>query len=410
MSKKSILSSSFWLLAGEGGQRFGSLFLFLAYVPWLGIEAAGQIMVAYAYAMSVWLFIDLGLGLYGTKMVASANTDNASVQLSVGVERGLLGLAGSVAYVVITYSISAASLPVALGFGMYLFFRAASVDWRLRGESRFRELAMVAVMATITQILFGFFAVQPDAWRYTATIPWALFSVIFFVGTWSVAGARLAVRQVRVSRHFRFDNLKKSYLFSASNGASVLFQQSPVLVLSYIGDSGNVASFALVHRVAMSLLFFYQIIGAAVFPKLVRASEYSFRRSVHIAANMSFAFVALGASLMASVFLVVFIGGFFAQYVEGTSFPVVLSFGAFVVFRGLRVAPARLLLGSGGERRYAGSMLVALIGFLLCLFIVDALGILGANSIAIAFVTIEALLVSWLWAVIVRKFVRGEMS
>lgn len=381
----------FWSFVSEGGTRVGALALFISYYPYLGASASGEILASYAYAITAWLLIDLGLGLYGTKEIASAESGKELLQIEVTIARGLMALLWGGVFVAGGVIFLKTPIGILAGFLVYLGCRALAVDWRLRGEAKFRANAVIALVASSIQICTALIFVRKENWQITASLPWAMYAFVLFLGSWwmTCRFRRRPKQQLSINNALR--HIKTSIGYSLSNGISVFFQQSPVLILSTIYGASAIAGFAIVHRVSLSSVVLFQVVGTATFPQLVKLGKTS-KADAWILTRRAMILIAL-----MSIGILVVAGGIVAIpmiqriYLADTGPIVLIAFGVFLVARSVRVASARYLLATDNQNQYAKISFSMTIGFLLVSAILLKLNYLTINSMALVFAFTEVL-------------------
>ena len=283
------------------------------------------------------------------------------------------------------------NLPVALlaNFAVYLFFRALAVDWRLRGESRFKTNALITLSASVIQILAALIFVRPENWQIASALPWALHALVICLSSWSVTWLGESKKSYVTHLNRAMQHLAKSFGYSLSNGVSVLFQQSPVLILTAVYGSASVAGFALVHRVILSSVTLFQVVGTAVFPRLVKMAVHSSENAWHftrkamlLIAGSSIFVLGIGVGIV-SIPLVR------DAYIKDIKLLVLIAFSVFFVIRSMRIASARYLLASNMQYKYASLSITISAIFYFLVFVLFSIGQLNEVSIAAFFMLAE---------------------
>lgn len=383
-----------WSFIGEIGARIGSLCLFVGYVPILGNEPVGKVLVGYAYAMTSWLLIDLGLGLYATKEVAAARKTGVDrLQVEITVARALLAIAGIALYFLLSGIVVDSPGGVVVSFSLFLLCRALAVDWRLRGEGRFKEIAFIYLIASLLQIGTAVALVSTENWELTAAMPWAAYGLTLVLGCWYVTklkGGRELFKKSTLRESIR--HISKSIGFSASNGLSVLFQQSPVLVLSTAFGAGAISGFALVHRIALSSVVFFQVLGSATFPRLVVLGTKSKKSAWELSRKIGMLILVLSLLLLAIFLALTLFPAIRELYLKDISYTVVISFGLFMVLRSVRVAVVRFLFATERQGDYARISGWILLLFLACMLGFWWAGVLTEEITAITFALVEGVM------------------
>lgn len=371
-----------WSFIAEFASRLGPIVLVLLYLPYLGAEAAGTTLISLSYTMTVWLLVDLGLGFYGIRLIAEGDKDSLVVQSQITKARLILSIPCALILMTLLAVIGVPTL-VATGFAIYLVFRAMAGDWRLRGEERFKDLAIVCILSSVLQLVSAAILVRPISWEYFASLPWVVWSFTLAICSWRKTGLNHRLL-IRMPVWPSLNHIKISYGFSTTNGLSVLFGQAPILILSQFYAPAALAQFALIHRVILSSNLFFQTLGAAIFPRLVRNLQVDsasamevVRQAFGITAILSLAI----AVLIAAVYMIPFTRNAYLTEVSGLT---IAGLTAFLLLRSLRENSMRLLLAQGATSRASIDVLV---GFFTFAALISSTAIVGYTSISIVSVS-----------------------
>lgn len=335
-----------WSLSAEVSARLGTIALLVLYLPLLGDTAAGTVLIAFSYTMTAWLLVDIGLGFYGVKQVAQQDRPADEIQSEITKARLILCL--PVLALLLAMLVGYFRLPVgiAAGFGVFLLARALAGEWRFRGEERFVTLAKVSILASLAQIACFAAIVRPDNWSETASLPWACSGIALLLGSWISTGMTPAALW-RVESGKALSHLKTSYGFSVTNGLSVLFGQSPILLLSLFYPAAALAQFALLHRLILSANLFFQTLGAAVFPRIVRSERGDGKESRELNWAIVKISVLFSGCIGAGTLVAYAIPFVRETYLSDLQLGVLVSLLVFFLLRSVRESYMRLLLARG---------------------------------------------------------------
>lgn len=404
--KRGLRSDWAWSFFADIGAKLAPSITVLVYYAALGSAQGSQIVVAYSYTMVAWIFIDLGLGLYGEREVAREGADVNRLHVEITVAR--LSLAIPIAFALafaLTYILDITALE-ASGFAIFLVARSLATEWRLRGEGRFRALSQVTQLALIGQ-LAGLGAVfLLNLTESFLSLPFAIWALLLAVLSWRVSGVRWARLYVGPFGA-GFKHLVVSYQLSLVNGVSTLAQQLPIMALSLAYPVASFAGFALLHRLTLSATMIFVSLGSAVFPRFVRAAKDSpaqvWRESLRLMGI-------IGLSCLPLIVLIILVMQ--VPIIQKTFFPAVelgllLVMMAYLFLRSLRISPTRLLL-AGNQQRLAlrasigaAALLVVMLGVG---FMLDTLTVQYA---ALAFLSAEIVMLGAL-TYLARGYFRGQ--
>lgn len=346
---RSLRSDWAWSFLADLGAKLAPSITVLVYYAALGSEQGSQIVVAYSYTLVAWIFIDLGLGLYGAREVAREGADIDRLHVEITVARLSLAVPiGLALTLALAYVLNITTLE-AFGFGTFLVARSLAVEWRLRGEGRFRALSRVTQSALIGQLV-GLGAVfLLNLTENFLSLPFALWAILLAVLSWRVSGVRWA-NLYGGSVRSGLRHLLVSYQLSLVNGVSTFAQQLPIIALSLVYPVASFAGFALLHRLTLSGTMIFVSLGSAVFPIFVRAANeapaLAWRESLRLMGIIGLTCLPLIGLIMIMMQVPI---------IQKTFFPAVgmnllLVMMAYLFLRSLRISPTRLLLAGNHQR------------------------------------------------------------
>ena len=373
-----------WSIIAEFMGRIGPLVIFFAYARFLGSDAVGEVLVVYSYAISAWLFINLGLGTYGAKLAAENSKSLDLVQLEITLCRFLLSLLVSVFFVLITIFLLNAKIWIVLAFVIFLIGRSVATDWKLRGQAKFISYAKVMFFASVFQLAAAAFFVREDNWNYTLAMPWAIYAMTVFIGTWYF-NQLSRFEFVNLNIRNSISHIKRSIGFSLSNGVSVIYQQSPVLIMSAIQSPAAIAGFALLHRFLLSGVLLFQVIGNAVFPVLIKQSKRSNLASLKITYSFVKITIVIASVIIGLILCILYYFDFQEAYLPGLSLSTTLFLLSFYLLRCIRVPFVKHSFAAGMEKKYAKVNLAVLFLYILVAFLLFNFHLLSQFSISMIF-------------------------
>lgn len=348
---RDLRSDWVWSVLADIGAKLAPSITVLTYYTTLGSAQGSQIVVAYSYTMVAWIFIDLGLGLYGAREIAREDADVDRLHVEITFARLCLAVPIGLALVfVLTHILDITTLEP-FGFAIFLVARSLATEWRLRGEGRFKALSHVTQIALIGQLV-GLGAVFLLGLSESfLSLPFALWAVLLAVLSWRAAGVRWA----RLRGGFTgagFKHLLVSYQLSLVNGVSTIAQQLPIIALSLVYPVASFAGFALLHRLTLSATMIFVSLGSAVFPRFVRAAAsdpaQAWRESLRLMGIIGLTCLPLIALIVLVVQVPIIQTTFFPSVGLGS----LLIMMAYLLLRSLRISPMRLLI-AGSQQRLA---------------------------------------------------------
>lgn len=366
-----------WTFAADQALRLGPLLVIGALYLGISPEAGAEIVVAYGYAMLAWLVIDLGLGLYGTRLVAEGGQSPDDVQAEISSSRLWLSLVANLGLAPCLLAIGL-SVPETACFMLYLTLRSAAPDWRLKGERRFKALAYCSlaafgVLATSLGLLLAV-----DGLSVVRSAPFAIWSIAYVIAIWFVCRLSPA-RVLQWPRRSNLRHIRTSWSLSVMNAAMATSQQVPIIALSTVMPPARFAAFALLHRVALSVSMLFVSLGAAVFPRFVKAASRDYPKAWRASVKLMGVIGVISACLGVVTLAVVNLPWIETELFPGLTMAVALPTCAYMVARSVRIAPTRLLVADHRERAALWAVGVPL---LLQVLVAGALVLIGAASVA----------------------------
>ncbi|MEM6661486.1 MAG: hypothetical protein AAF666_04825 [Pseudomonadota bacterium] len=372
-----------WSLAADMLMRLVPVIAVLVYFPLLGAEVAGTVLIALSYVTALYLIVDLGLGLYGTRGIAEGDMDPEALHAEITVARAILLIPITALLIWVLNVVVGTSFLTALAFGGYLAARGVSADWRLRGESRFRTFALINFVAGGVQLALLPF-VTAENWQSTVALPWLVAGVIMLVGTWRATGVAwakmVAALTVRSLRH-----LARSYRFSLVSGIMTVVHQSPVIFLSFVYASGEMAGFAFTHRIALFVTLLSTALGHALFPRLVKAAKTPGPESWLLTLRGVRAIGLMLILLAPLALLPLLIGELRTLYFPGVTLITFAALGLFAVSDSIRVLPMQLGFAWQQESRVMVITVTALAVHILALSALYLTGQLTIEATSVVF-------------------------
>jgi len=385
--KNTLRHDWLWSFGADMLARLGAIVVILYYFTFLGREAAGVIIVSYSYVIMCWLLVDLGLGAYGARQVALEGADVRRMQEEITSVRLMLSLVASALAAVLVTVMADASLSIALGFAVFLIFRGLSLDWFFKGLARFKLLAGVNISAAIAQMMVIPF-INDDNWPQLAAVPFAVWAIVLAAVGWFATGGSaikmLASTTIRNLRH-----LKQSLGFSLANGVSTIFQQLPIVSLSFVFAPAQIVGFGLMHRICMASMILFYAFGSAIYPRLISGVQKSMKGAQEMTVQATAIIGLLALAPAAGI-----AGGFAIPILRETYFAnlswiACLALISFLVIRSMTVAPMRLLFAANEQKRAVIASLISIFFYISSIIILYASNSVSISTISVFFAISE---------------------
>jgi O-antigen/teichoic acid export membrane protein len=357
MIERFFRSRIFITTAGEVALRLGVILSLFILYPVVGGAFMGPILVFYGCVTVAWVTVDLGLGIYGSRIVALGDADLDEVSAEICLARiVLLTLSGGVLFIygwlILNYS-----LTIILPQLIYLFCKALSLDWRFRGEEKFVDLMKVGLLSSSVQLVIVVVSVMEGEGEQVAVWLWAIPSVLmlsFSIFRYpSSYGLIYGISPGRAWKH-----LHTSCYISASNGLSVVVQQSPVVFLPFFIGGQLLGEVALVHRICFSVVFLFQMVGTAFFPSMVREAKLNPGKLIAGSLKSLILIFIISSFISFLLFTIGQIEFTRLHYLKTLDEISLLLFCFYVVLRSVRVIINRLVFAVYNDKVYAKVMVI----------------------------------------------------
>lgn len=350
-----------WGISGEILYK-GSTFLApIAYA----IFAEKQDYAVFVYTLTLytaaWIFIDLGIGTYGTRKVARNELGIRNFFIDVTIAR--LFLAFVVIFVVNLLLMNSQSAQGnTIWWALFLFFRSGTADWFTRGEKNFKALSIAQIAQSFSFLISVFFVVKHDLYMGA---PWAISALVFliFITLFNSTSISNLSGAEGASCHFFtriYNVLSSSIFFTLSNGLSTLYQSLPVLILPLFFGVSSVAEVGMIFRIILAAVFIFSLPGLILFPYFASTTNSESNDQFWIQIRrLYFYFLLLAIALTGLLFYITVESLFYFQP-EGvdskTIADIIFLFLPFTVLRCSRTILVKFVNARGGERYYSKSM------------------------------------------------------
>ena len=150
-----------WGMVAELSNK-GALFLVSVHLAKvLGAEYFGEFSFLQTIFVFLWMGVDLGLNMYATREVARRPADVTGLLADLTAMRFLLALAlAALAVGGMSLKADSGTMPVTIGFALYLVVRAVQPDWLLRGLERYRALAFANLATAVLQLAITYLLIK----------------------------------------------------------------------------------------------------------------------------------------------------------------------------------------------------------------------------------------------------------
>ncbi len=356
-----------WSLLAESIGK-GAVFLVMIHLARaLGSEAFGQFSFLYTLFMVLWVGVDLGLEMYGSREVARRRHEDSqlisaiiAMRLTIAVVIGLVTLS-----LLLLLADDAASRELALAFTLYLVLRAVYLDWYLRGREHYRALALISSLVALGLVAIAWLGVESSSDLSAAGWPWAAGYALGVVGVVIYLrrqGLSVSLRRTGGIKQW-LSHWSESIHFTLANGIGLLYQNLPVFYLYAFAGASLTGQYAAAFRVVMAGVFVFSIIPMAIYPVFADLFERREPQFITVARKAT-AFLAIAVivaspviALLADWLVTTLLG---AEYLPSVSTLRVLLL--FLCLRAVRAVYVRALSAAGRQRDYTKVMTGAVVG------------------------------------------------
>lgn len=336
-------------------------------------EGYAEFILLLTLYTTAWIFIDLGIGTYGTRKVARNESEIQTFVVDVTVVRAFFAIVCSSILITLLLR-SEIEFVSSIWWAAFVLLKAVTTDWLTRGTKRFKVLSSCQLLQSVAFLLSIYFVVYEELYLGA---PWAISAFVFFVSITAAntlkrenAGSKVnvAVKSWREFFYRKYYIISNSIFFTLSNGLSSLYQSLPLLLVPVFFGVAYVAEIGLVFRVVLAMVFVFSLPGLVLFPFFASAisaaaGEKSWKLVKNIYFGYLFSAVVIGIILFIAVVKAVQFFSPAALEVAQVEVMLYLWF-PFAVLRSARTILVKYVNARGGERTYAKTMGVVLLGLI----------------------------------------------
>lgn len=284
--------------------QFGRYLLPLLLVPYLarvlGPASFGRVAFALAYSTYLTILIEYGFTLSGTRDLAQASGERATIQRIVHqiLSGRLVMFVGAVvisvgaAFAVATFRDHQALLWLALTYGAATAFMPY---WYFQGQERLRSLSLIDLVAKLTTVPIVVI------WVRKSTDDWHVLALMSLTAlTAAVLGHLLVYRETtfeRPSLQAGLAGLRTGWTVFLFRASVSLYTSGNSFLVGLFAPSAAVAYYAGAERVVSAGAQSFYPVTQALLPRLSDLVEHDFRAAVKLARQ------ALAANTLAGVLL-----------------------------------------------------------------------------------------------------------
>lgn len=395
-----IKTNFFWGFLGETLGRGLMFILLVIFSRRLGPEYFGHFSFIQSLFMFAWISIDLGLGLFGTRSIATEKQHADEVANGIFFTRTTLASLIAIITILITLVTADSEMfAVVAGFSMYLILRGAQTDWLMRGFEDYRYLCMVLTISYIALFITGFSLVKTQQDFYLSSISWVV------MGSIAVAlGIHRARKKFNIRLNYKKASLnqaigywKTSIHFTLSNGISALYESLPIFFLFIFTNPETVGLYSAPFRLIIAAFFLVSIYPMTIFPVLSNLYKVNLRKYaqvINLSAIGVFVFTVI-ISLISWLYADEIIIRLFSEKYS-TSIPAFKILLLFFVFRSVRAIFVRAICAGNGEKTYAKIAVLGLCMLCLLLSLLHLMKSLSLESLSISLVITEIIILLFL--------------
>lgn len=395
-------SNVVWAFAAEGIGKGTAFLIMVLLARALGAASFGTFMFIYTLFNFLWMGVDLGLAMYGTREIARRPEQRARLVSAILVMRFVLAV--SIALLALLSSLvwlaDPASRSVALALSLYLVFRAIYLDWYLRGIERYAALALVSALIAAGMLATAFVVIRSGDDLGNAGLPWAIgygLGALAILGFVLRSGVRIELK-IRGSWENWVSHWRESVFFTLSNGVSFLYQSLPLFYLFVWAGPETAGQFGAAFRTVIAAIFALSILPMAVYPifaDFYARAEKRFvqlvRRTVFVTGAISI--IAAAVAMVAGQEVVELLFG--NDYAQSATALKILSL--FLVLRAIRAVFVRAVGAAGFQREYSKIAALSVIAVVALLGLVTVAGLPPLEYASLALVITEVFVLAAMW-------------
>ena len=346
-----------WAFVSEGSTKGAVLLVTLHLAAVLGVQSFGVFSFVLTVFTFMWMGVDLGLGMYGTREIARGRQTSEDLPMTLSFMRGSIAILIGLVTAGVVFVLQRDTVPalLALSFCGYLLVRAFYVDWYLRGLEEYRTLAAISVVSAAGMIVSAYFFLDSNAGLAWSGLPWFVAYTIGSTVIWIVIGHQKFGRHRGVSEIARWSNhWRESVHFTLSNGVSTIFQNLPLVSLYLLGDAFITGEFAAPYRLVIAAIFVMSILPLAMYPVIAEQYENRARglRRMILLAVLAVAIASVFVAVPAGYYAEEIVMGLFGlEYSESVGALRILL--VFFVLRSTRAVLVRTVCAAGFQRDYS---------------------------------------------------------
>lgn len=395
-------SNVIWALASEGIGKGTAFLIMVLLARALGVASFGTFAFIYTLFNFLWMGVDLGLAMYGTREVARRPEQRAGLVSAILIMRFVMAV--SIALLALLVSLvwldDPASQGVALALSLYLVFRAVYLDWYLRGIERYATLAIVSALIAAGMLATAFVAIRSGDDLGNAGLPWAIGYALGALAVLAVvlrSGVRIDLK-IRGTWDDWVSHWRESVFFTFSNGVSFLYQNLPLFYLFVLAGPETAGEFGAAFRTVIAAIFALSILPMALYPifaDFYARAESRFVQLVRrtVVATAAISIIVAAAAIVAGQGLVELLFG--SDYAQSAAALKILSF--FLVLRAIRAVFVRAVGAAGFQREYAKIAVVSVIVIVALLGLVSVTGLPPLEYASLALVVTEVFVLGAMW-------------
>jgi O-antigen/teichoic acid export membrane protein len=397
-----ISSNVVWALAAEGIGKGAAFLVMIQLARTLGAESFGVFTFVYTLFTFLWVGVDLGLAMYGTREIARRSQDHSALVSAIIMMRLILAMliALGTLTVGLIWLREPASKYLAVSFSLFLLFRACYLDWYLRGIEQYAALTLVSALVALGLLATAYLGIHSVTDLGKAGLPWVCGYALGALAIIAVAqrgGLRISL-QTRGNWHIWMSHWRESIHFTLSNGVSLLYQNLPLFYLYAFAGPSVTGQFAAAFRAIIAAIFVFSIFPMAIYPVLADLYVRGEKRFAELA-RRSATLIGLGSVLVAAVV------GIWAENIIDLIFGSDYSESAlalrilllFLVLRSVRAVYVRAVAAAGFQRDYSKIAIVSVVAFALLLGLITLIGLPPLLYSCWALVFVEAGILAAMW-------------
>lgn len=403
-----VTSNFIWLLLSDVFSG-GAIFLGNLYIARV-LKTAEFGIFSFALAVSnyMWIAVDLGITLYGTREVAK-KPDEAEEILSV--LNSMRFFTSIVVFSLLFLALTMAHVPphresVLLAAGFYVIAYALSPDWLFRGSETMKYLAIGDIITGsffLSSILFLVRGPENTTW---AAFLWSFSTLVGSIGTLYLLWKKLDIRFFFTFSLSKWKgHIRESVYFALIASLMRGYAYIPILLLGFLSTPDQVGIFSAPHRFVYMLNRFNFVFPRAFYPvlaslvgdiKAFKEANYSLQK-IMMAIGLP---IGVGGTILARDIIHLLYG---SSYIGSTDVFKVLIWVVPIGF--VRSSYSNPLLALGLQRLNAlATGLSVFITVILNIVLIPIYGIYGA---AIACVACEVMILFFMTLIFSKRVYRS---